>query len=36
MATFTYYGPEMRIITRSFKNTNVGMAFKTNNTINIT
>jgi hypothetical protein len=32
-ATFTYYGPETRIITRSLKNTNVGKAFKTNNTI---
>jgi hypothetical protein len=32
-ATFTYYGPETRIITRSFKNTNVGIAFKSSNII---
>jgi hypothetical protein len=32
-ATFTYYGPETRITTRSLKITNVGIAFKTNNTI---
>jgi hypothetical protein len=35
-ATFTYYGPETRIITRSLKSTNVGIAFKTNNAIKIT
>jgi hypothetical protein len=29
-ATFTYYGPETRMITRSLKNTNVGIEFKTN------
>jgi predicted nucleotidyltransferase len=27
-ATFTYYGPKTRIITRSFKHTYVGIAFK--------
>jgi hypothetical protein len=32
-ATFTYYGPETKIITRSFKNTNVGIAFKSSNII---
>jgi hypothetical protein len=32
-ATFTYYGPETRMITRPFKNTNIGIAFKTNTTI---
>jgi hypothetical protein len=28
--TFTYYGPETRMITRPFKNNNIGIAFKTN------
>jgi hypothetical protein len=32
-ATLTNYGPETRIITRPFKNTNIGVAFKTNKTI---
>jgi hypothetical protein len=32
-ATFTYYGPETRMITKLFKNTNIGIAFKTNSTI---
>jgi hypothetical protein len=32
-ATFTYYGLETRMITRPFKNTSIGIAFKTNNTI---
>jgi hypothetical protein len=32
-ATFTYYGPETRMIIKSFKNTSIGIAFKTNNTM---
>jgi glycine cleavage system aminomethyltransferase T len=32
-ATFTHHGPETRIITKLFKNTNIRTAFKTNNTI---
>jgi hypothetical protein len=32
-ATFTYYVPNSRIITKLFKNTNIRTAFKTTNTI---
>jgi hypothetical protein len=32
-ATFTYYGPEARMTTKSIKNTDIGIAFKTTNTI---
>jgi hypothetical protein len=33
MVTFTYCGPETRIITKLLKNTDIGIAFKTTNTI---
>jgi hypothetical protein len=32
-ATFTYFGPDTRIITKLFRNSNIKLAFKTNNTI---
>jgi hypothetical protein len=32
-ATFIYYGPETRTITKLFKNRDIGIAFKTTNTI---
>jgi hypothetical protein len=32
-ATFTYHGPEKRTITKLLKNTDIGIAFKTTNTI---
>jgi radical SAM protein with 4Fe4S-binding SPASM domain len=31
-ATFPYYGPDMRIITKLFRNTNIKIAYKTTNT----
>jgi hypothetical protein len=33
-ATFTYYGKEVRQITKLFKNTQLRVAFRTQNTIN--
>jgi hypothetical protein len=32
-ATFTYYGSDMRTVTKVFKNTDIKIAFKTTNTI---
>jgi hypothetical protein len=32
-ATFTYYGPETRVITKLFKNTNIGISYRTKNNI---
>jgi hypothetical protein len=32
-ATFTYCGSEVRTVTKLFKNTNISIAYKTNNTI---
>ena len=32
-STFTYIGPETKFITKSFKHTNIKIAYKTNNTI---
>jgi hypothetical protein len=31
--TFTYFGPETRTITKLFKNTDVGISFRTKNNI---
>ena len=31
--TFTYIGPEIKFISKLFKNTNINIAYKTNNTI---
>ena len=33
LATFTYVGPQTKFITKLFKNTNLNIAYKTNNTI---
>jgi ribosomal protein L35 len=32
-ATFTYFGPETRMINKLFKNTDVGISFRTKNNI---
>jgi hypothetical protein len=32
-ATFTYFGSEARVVTKLFRNTNIKVAFKANNTI---
>jgi hypothetical protein len=31
--TFTHFGPDTRMITKAFRNTNMKIAFRTNNTI---
>jgi hypothetical protein len=33
LTTFTYFGPETRIITNLFRNTNLKMAYRTANTL---